>query len=150
MGRTRTAGATPPSAGRAQRDRFATYFPRVFAYVHSSTGDDARSREIVIEAFAIVFGSGDLLSDEEFPMVLFSATRDLCERFRDNSDDVRAALTDAEREVLALLFDAQLTRGQVGDILQIREDTVASTLVEGLKKIRQVFSSDMNPSLQDL
>ena len=150
MGQTRTAGATPPSAGRVQRDRFATYFPRLFAYVHSSTGSDARSREIVIEAFARVFGSGEFLSDEKFPISLFSVTRDLCEKFRDNSDDARGALTEAEREVLALLFDAQLTRGQVGDLLQIREDIVASTLVQGLKKIKSFVSGESNPALQQL
>lgn len=150
MGRTQTAGATLPGAERAQRDRFAKYFPRAFAYAHSSTGSDARSREIVIEAFASVFSEGDVLSDEEFPIALFNRMRGLCEKFSDDSDDVRGVLTDGEREVLALLFDAQLTRLQVGGVLQIREDTVASTLVQGLKKIRQVFSSDMNPSLQDL
>ena len=149
MGRTRTVGATAPSGERAQRERFATYFPRVFAYVHSSIRDDTRSREIVIEAFARVFGR-DLLSDEDFPMALFSVTRDLCEEFRGNLDHARGVLTGPEREVLALLFDAQLTKGQVGDLLQIREDTVTSTLVHGLKKIKRVVSRELSASLLQL
>ncbi len=150
MGRTRTVGATPLSGERAQRERFATYFPRVFAYVHSSIRDDTRSKEIVSEAFARVFGRGDLLSDEDFPIALFSVTRDLCEEFRGNFDNARGILTGPEREVLALLFDGQLTKGQVGDLLQIREDTVASTLVHGLKKIRRVVSRELSPSLLQL
>ena len=150
MGRTQTAGATSPRGERLQRDRFATYFPRVFAYVRSSITDDARSKEIVIEAFASVFASSDHLSDEEFPILLFRVTRDLCEKSGGSSDDARGALTDVEREVLALLFDAQLTRGQVGDLLQVGEDIVASTLVDGLKKIKGVVSLEPRPLLQQL
>ena len=146
----RSAAATSPRQERAQRDRFGTYFPRVFAYVRSSISEDARSRDIVIEAFASVFSRGGRLSDEDFPIVLFSVTKDLCEKSRDNMDGVRGVLTDPEREVLALMFDAQLTSGQVGDVLQIREDSVASTLVDGLRKIKAAVLREPSPSLQQL
>ncbi|MFQ5471476.1 MAG: RNA polymerase sigma factor [Dehalococcoidia bacterium] len=134
----------------AQRRRFATYFPRVFAYVHSWTGDDERCREIVVEAFARVFNRGAILSDEDFPVALFSVVRDLCEGSRRCSEESQGGLSASEREVLALLFDAQLTRGQVGSLLQIGEDTVVSTLVRGLRRLKSAVGREPSRSLQQL
>jgi DNA-directed RNA polymerase specialized sigma24 family protein len=134
----------------AQRERFATYFPSVFAYVHSWAGDDERCREIVVEAFARVFNRRALLNDEDFPVALFSVVRDLCEGWRSSSRASSGGLSAPEREVLALLFDAQLTRGQVGSLLQIQEDTVASMLVRALRKLKGVVTSSPSHSLQQL
>lgn len=149
MGRISTAPESPSMADPAKRERFAAYFPRVFAYVHCWAGDDERCREIVIEAFARVFNRG-ALSDEDFPVALFSVVRDLCEGSRSSSSVASGVLSSPEREVLALMFDAQLTRGQVGSLLQINEDTVVSTLVRGLRKLKSVVTRDPRPSVQQL
>lgn len=137
-------------ADEVQRERFAKYFPKVFAYAHSWTSDEARSREIVIEAFARAFNRGMVMADEDFPIVLFGVTRDLCSGTRRGPDLSAEGLNDPEREVIALLFDAQLTRSQVGSLLKMPEETVVSTLVNGLRKLRRAVLAKAAPSLQRL
>jgi hypothetical protein len=43
--------------------------------------------------------------------------------------------------VISLLFDAQLDRAQIGVLLGIRDEVVATTLVRGLRKLRTSFAS---------
>ena len=150
MGRTSTTREPPSVTDSTQRERFAKHFPSVFAYVHAWAPDDERCREIVVEAFARVFNRGTLLNDEDFPVALFSVARDLCEGWRINSRVSNGGLSAPEREVLALLFDAQLTRGQVGRLLKLREDTVVSTLVRSLRKLKGVVTRSPSRSLQQL
>lgn len=133
-----------------QRRRFATYFPKVFAYAHSWTLDEDRSREVVIEAFARSFSRGINPDEEDFAVVLFSVTRDLCSGARSASGPTDGALTDPEREVLALLFDAQLTRRQVGSLLTMPEESVVTTLVNGLRKLKRVLPNASKASVQQL
>lgn len=133
-----------------KRARFAMYFPKVFAYAHSWTNDDARSREIVIEAFSRAFNRRSELADEDFPVVLFGVTRDLRAGTRKGTDTVNGGLSDPEREVIALLFDAQLTKMQVGSLLKMPEESVVSTLVNGLRKLKRAVARDDKPSLQQL
>ncbi|MCH8814051.1 MAG: hypothetical protein IH957_02990 [Chloroflexi bacterium] len=133
-----------------QRDRFAAYFPRVFAYVHRWADDDERCREIVTGAFARVFNRGAILSDKDFAVALFSVARELCEESGKSSPKANGGLSAPESEVLALMFDAQLTRGQVGSLLQVHEDTVVSALVRGLRKLKGVVTHDSSPLLQQL
>jgi DNA-directed RNA polymerase specialized sigma24 family protein len=130
-----------------QKKRFATYFPKVFAYAHSWTGDDARSREIVIEAFARAFGRGAVFGEEDFTVVLFTVTRDLCAGARRSSRPPAGGLSDPEREVLALLFDAQLTRDEVGRLLRMPEEAVVSTLIGGLRKLKTVVKNGVSAPL---
>lgn len=143
-------GADVGTAGEACQRRFAKYFPKVFAYAHSWTLDEERSREIVIEAFARVFSLGMDLDDDHFAVALFSVTRDLCSGARSTSGPADAGLSDPEREVLALLFDAQLTRHQVGSLLTMPEDSVVTTLVNGLRKLKAVLPAGSTVSLQQL
>lgn len=133
-----------------RQKRFATYFPKVFAYTHSWTNDEARSREIVIEAFARAFNRGAIIADEDFPVVLFGVTRDLCSGARRTADSLAVGLSDPERDVIALLFDAQLTKNQVGSLLKMPEETVLSTLVNGLQKMKRAVTPESKPSLQQL
>lgn len=147
---------TPPAdeiaevVDKASQRRFAMHFPKVFAYAHSWTLDEERSREIVMEAFARTFSRGRYPTDEDFAIVLFSVTRDLCSGVRTSSSQAEAGLSDPEREVLALLFDAQLSRQQVGSLLKMPEDSVAATLVRGLRKLKNSVRGGSKPSLQQL
>lgn len=137
-------------ADESQRVRFAEYFPKVFAYVQSRTRDESRSREIVVEAFARVFNRESQLPEEDFPIVLFSVTRDLCSGGRSIGGGDRRGLNDREREVISLLFDAHLTRGQVSDLLRMPDENVVSHLVSGLRKLKAAVTNGSRPSLQQL
>lgn len=154
MGRSekRTEADLDPvgSLGEARQSRFATYFPKVFAYAHSWTLDEARSRDIVIEAFARAFSRSTDPDEDDFAVVLFSVTRDLCCGIRSTTGPTDAGLTDPEREVLALLFDAQLTRHQVGSLLTMPEESVVTTLVNALRKLKRVLPKESSAPLQQL
>jgi DNA-directed RNA polymerase specialized sigma24 family protein len=144
IGRSEAAG----SAEEALRRRFVEYFPKVFAYIYSRTMDEERSREVVIEAFARAFSRRTTGNDDDFAVVLFSVTRDLCSGVRSTSRATDAGLNDPEREVLALLFDGQLTRGQVGSLLTMPEESVVTTLVNGLRKLKTAAASGSETPLQ--
>lgn len=131
-----------------QKARFAEHFPKLFAYVLSWTGDEKVSRDIVIEAFSRVFGRATPASDEDFAIALYGVTRDLCSGVRKSYAQGSNDLNDPEREVLALLFDAQLTRGQVSSLLKMPETKVAATLVNGLRKLKRVALEGSRPKLQ--
>lgn len=135
-------------AEEALRRSFADYFPKVFAYAYSRTMDEERSREIVIEAFARAFTRRSTGNDDDFAVVLFSVTRDLCSGVRSFSSASDAGLNDPEREVLALLFDAQLTHRQVGSLLTMPEESVVKTLINGLRKLRGAAASGSETPLQ--
>jgi DNA-directed RNA polymerase specialized sigma24 family protein len=144
-------GAGSDAAGsveEALRRRFAEFFPKVFAYVYSRTMEEERSREVVIEAFARAFSRRATGSDDDFAVVLLSVTRDLCSGVRSTSRATDAALNDPEREVLALLFDAQLTRRQVGSLLTMPEESVVTTLVNGLRKLKAAAAPGSETPLQ--
>ncbi len=134
----RRTGSDNPQEGpehAAKRQRFEQYFPRVFAYVSSCTGDDSVSRQIAAEAFIRTFAFRRDLNDEDFPVLLFATARDLCHNAssRSGADD---GLSGRERDVVSLLFDAQLTRSQVSVLLGLRSEVVASTLIRALKRLR--------------
>ncbi len=132
-----------PKAGarrEVQSERFAAYFPRVFAYACAATGDDEAARDVVVSAFSDAFSRADT-REAEFEIDLFRTARAICQsgeyRVRRHND----GLTPREREVLSLLFDAQLDRAQIGVLLGIKEEVVATTLVRGLRKLRTAFAS---------
>src|SRR5688572_20206254 len=107
------------------KERFAVYFPRLFAYVYGATGDEEAARELSVASFSDVFSLPDI-DESEFPLHLFRIARALSRR-----PDVRArrpldGLTSREHDVVSLVFDAQLDRGQIGQLLGLRPDTVAS------------------------
>lgn len=151
MGQSRATEANQQGisfADGAQKERFAEHFPKVFAYALSWTGDEEHSREIVIEAFARVFSRGTPAHPEDFTVALYGTTRDLCSGARKVSKQAEGGLNDPEREVLALLFDAQLSRGQVSSLLKMPEDTVVTTLVNGLRKLKRAATSGARPAVQ--
>jgi DNA-directed RNA polymerase specialized sigma24 family protein len=118
------------------RERFATYFSRLFAYVYGTTGSEETARELTIAAFSDVFSLPDM-EEGEFALHLFRIARALSRR-----PDVRArrpedGLTSREHDVVSLVFDAQLDRGQIGQLLGLRPETVASMLMRGLRKLRE-------------
>jgi len=128
--------ADSPVPADVRRGRFGAYFPRLFAYVRCCLDDDKRTREIVIEAFAAALGSFPEASDEEFPVVLFGHARNLCQSYSSSGRFTDDGLNSAEREVISLLFDGQLSRGQIGSLLRMKEESVASSLKRGLGKLR--------------
>jgi len=144
----RAAAETAGLADETLRRRFVEYFPRVFAYAYSWTMDEEKSREVVIEAFARSLSRRAAKNEDDFAVVLFSATRDLCSGVRSISGQTNPWLSDPEREVLALLFDAQLTRQQVGSLLTVPEESVVTMLVNGLRKLTNVTATGPETPLQ--
>lgn len=131
----------PKVGGRreVQSERFGTYFPRLFAYCCAATGDDEAARDVAVSAFSEAFARPDVREDE-FELDLFRTARAICQsgeyRVRRHND----GLSPRERDVISLLFDAQLSRLQIGTLLGIRQEAVGSTLVRGLRKLRASFA----------
>ena len=139
---TRPTGEGPGAGARREvhSERFAAYFPRLFAYACAATGDDGAAQDVVVSAFSEAFSRADT-REEEFEIDLFRTARAICQsgeyRVRRHND----GLTPREREVISLLFDAQLDRVQIGVVLGIRDEVVATTLVRGLRKLRTSLAS---------
>lgn len=125
----------PPASEQAMQERFGVHFPRLFAYARSCVDDDGVANEIVVEAFCRAFARCPELPDGEFRLVLFGLARDLCHSAagKTREDD---PLSPRQREVLSLLFDAQLSRSEIGRLLKVKEEKVTSAVVQGLKKLR--------------
>lgn len=120
-----------------RRARFGKYFPRLFAYAHSLVGDDATAKAIVIDSFTEAFDSPAVFGDEEFLFAIFSHARDLC---RGSSATPADRLSQREREVIALMFDAQLSRRQIGLLTKMKEDAVNGALLKGIRKLRETMT----------
>ena len=115
--------------------RFGAFFPRVFACAHSLTGDDTTAREIVIEAFSEAFANPAKLSDDDFAILLFSSVRDLC-RSAQTTRGVNGGLNSRERELLAFVFDARLTRDEIRRLVDTTEQALSSILLGALRKLQ--------------
>ena len=129
----------------SRRKRFGAYFPRLFAYAQANMGDEAAARGVVIEAFAAVFARQPVLDEDSFRIALFGVARDLCQA-APAARPVDSCLTSRERDVVSLLFDAQLTRGEVGSLIGAPEESVTGDLVRALKKLREVLGPATIPS----
>ena len=116
-------------------ERFGAYFPRLFAYVRSWTGDDAAASDITVEAFCRAFGR-PAASPAEFRCSLFGAASQLCRRLRPTATH-GDGLSRQERDVLSLLFDARLTRDEVSALLSADCGSISSALIRGLAKLRK-------------
>lgn len=125
-----------PAEGQGHRQRFGQYFPRLFAYVRPWVGSDAQARDIAVDTFARAFSHPGEMSDPEFAIVLFGLAREACHGRRQAAQRPGSGLTAREREVLGLVFDAQLGREEVARLLRIEERDVVGALVQGLKKLR--------------
>jgi len=132
-------------ADETRRDRFGAYFPRVFAYVQHNTGDEAVTRDLVAEAFTRVFSMSAEPKEAEYRLALFRAARELCEGAHAPAA-AEECLTPRERDIISLLFDAQLNRGEVASILEMEEQAVTSELVRALKKLRAGIGASTVPS----
>lgn len=136
------AGDGPRAGARreVQSERFGKYFPRLFAYSCAATGDDEAARDVAVTAFSEAFARPDVREDD-FELDLFRTARAICQsgeyRMRRHND----GLSPRERDVISLLFDAQLNRVQISALLGMQQEAVASTLVRGLRKLRASFAT---------
>jgi DNA-directed RNA polymerase specialized sigma24 family protein len=139
---SRSTGEGPKAGARreVQSERFAAYFPRLFAYACAATSDDEAAREVVVSAFSDAFSRADIREDE-FEIDLFRTARAICQSSEYRARRHNDGLTPREREVISLLFDAQLDRAQIGLLLGVRDEVVATALVRGLRKLRTSFAS---------
>ncbi len=118
------------------RERYNAYFPRLFAYVHSCVGGDIPTQDIIVQAFSRAFCRAGSSDEDRFRIVLFRTARRLCRpALKDCRSDDSDSLNPREREVLSLVFDAGLTRDQIARLFRIRETTVNSALMTGLRKL---------------
>jgi len=123
-------------------ERFSAYFPRLFAYVRSCVGGDVPAQDIVIEAFSRAFSKAGGAGEENFRTVLFKEARHLCRPALRRDGSARDnPLNPREREVISLVFDAALTCEQIAQMFRIRETTVSSVLLTGLRKLKEQTSS---------
>ena len=130
MGQITAINSGSPEISVAQRRRFARYFPGVFAYVRAMSNDYATGVEKVVSAFEIALSESHD-DEEDFAFSLFTSARRLCGAVGTTPDT-------CEREVLSLTFDAQLTREQVADLLELPVDVVVSTLLSGLRRLESL------------
>ncbi|MCH7809909.1 MAG: hypothetical protein IH863_04945 [Chloroflexi bacterium] len=112
----------------AHRQRFARYFPGLFAYVRAMSNGYASGVDKVVSAFEIAL-SETHADEDAFVLSLFTNARKLCGVDSTTHDT-------SEREVLSLTFDAHLTREQVSVLLQLPVGTVVSTLLSGLRRLQ--------------
>ena len=128
-------GATRPAIDIIEKARFGTYFPRAFACAYSLTGDEAAARDVVSEAFSHALAHSKDLSEEEFVVELFSTTRDLVRATRAVGSR-SGNLTGRERELLAFMFDARLTREEIRRLMRTTERALSAALLGALRKLR--------------
>jgi DNA-directed RNA polymerase specialized sigma24 family protein len=122
-------------------ERFSAYFPRLFAYVRSCVGGDMPAQDIAVEAFTRAFSKAAGAGEEDFRAVLFRTARRLCRPALRHDGSARDdPLSPREREVISLVFDAGLTREQIARMFRIRETTVSSVLLTGLRKLKEQTS----------
>jgi DNA-directed RNA polymerase specialized sigma24 family protein len=136
MGQNTTLHDTTETAGNSRR-RFTRYFPRLFAYLRAMTGNESTARDAAASAFEATLA--EAADDEnEFTTALFAAGRVLCPAAGVAGD----GLSDMEREVISLTFDAQLTRAQVAELLGTDADAVVKALLSGLRRLRDESAAD--------
>ena len=137
---------SPDGDGR-RKERFGAYFPRLFAYVRPWVGTDARARDVVVEVFARAFAYPEPMEDGEFAFVLFGLAREACAGDTEGGQKHDGGLTGREREVMGLIFDAQMPQCDVARLLGVDERAVGAILVHGLRKLRASMASTQALSL---
>ena len=128
MGQITAINGSVSEISVAHRQRFARYFPGLFAYVRAMSNGYASGVDKVVSAFEIAL-SETHADEDSFVLSLFTNARQLCGVDSTTHDT-------SEREVLSLTFDAHLTREQVSDLLQLPVGTVVSTLLSGLRRLQ--------------
>jgi len=143
--RKQHAEATRPADLGTVNERYNTYFPRLFAYVRCCVGGEMPAQDIVIQAFSRAFSRAfshpDSADEDCFHTVLFRTARRLCRpALKQPPIDRDDPLNRREREILSLVFDAGLTREQIARLFRIRESTVGTLLMTGLRKLKEQTS----------
>lgn len=136
-----------PDVDGRRKERFGRYFPRLFAYVRPWVGTDAQARDVVVEVFARAFAYPEPIEDSDFAFVLFGLAREACAGATESGQKRDGGLTGREREVMGLIFDAQMPRCDVARLLGMDERAVGATLVHGLRKLRASMASTQALSL---
>ncbi len=127
-----------------QQSRFEAYFPRVFAYALCAAGDEDTARAITINAFSEAFLLPDMREDE-FEMEIFRIARQVARSSSRAPVRQSDGLTGRERDVISLVFDAQLHRDQVGSLLSLRPETVLGIMLKGLRKLQDPLPASAAP-----
>jgi len=123
-----------PAQAQDQRELYNAYFPRLFAFVHSCVREADRATQIIVDSFFDAFASAPP-DEDSFRLMLFRAARGRCWPSLRRAK-ARDTLTAREREVVALTFDARLSRAEIGALCRIRDSAVANHLMKGLSKLR--------------
>ena len=147
LGAVTKDGAARPDSGSGEKARFGTYFPRVFACAYSLTGDEAAAKDVVAEAFSHVLAHSKDLSEEEFVVQLFSTARDLARAAR-AAISTNGNLTGRERELLAFIFDAQLTHEEIRRLMRTTERALSAALLRALRKLQSGMAPSAATSLR--
>jgi len=122
---------------KPQARRFAVCFPRLYAYLLAIIEDETRARDVATAAFAETMALGPT-TEQEFVIELFRAASKLsAPHVRVHANSV-PRLTLPEREVISLVFDAQLSSEQIALVIGISRSGVADALLEGLRKLQAV------------
>ncbi|HUF53899.1 MAG TPA: hypothetical protein VMR52_09030 [Dehalococcoidia bacterium] len=128
-----------------RQERFSRHFPRLFAYLYAVTGDQELACEATFGSFSTVLNA-EFLEEPHFTLALFQAARKLTPKRWSAAD----GLDSNEREVLSLLFDAQLSRAEVAQLLTIDEQSLLRTVLGGLRKLRAASAVAAPGRLQTL
>jgi DNA-directed RNA polymerase specialized sigma24 family protein len=144
------AGAVTPPPDRVNR-RFDEHFPRLFAYLRTCVGGEIPAQDIAVKAFSQAFRqTSESTGDDEFRTVLYRAARRMSRpalRDKHSHDD---ALTTREREIISLVFDAGLSRGQIAYMFHFRESTISTLLMSGLRKLKAETSPAMTAAYMNV
>jgi DNA-directed RNA polymerase specialized sigma24 family protein len=142
---SRTNNDKPRTGARhdIRERRFQAYFPRLFAYLCTTCGDEEAARELAVHTFTEAFSFPDM-REQEFEVQLFRLGRALSQRPGMRRARRADGLTAREHEIVSLIFDAQMERPVIAQVLGVTEASVSSSLVAGLRKMQT--SSDALPS----
>lgn len=131
--------------------RFDEHFPRLFAYLRTCVGGEIPAQDMAVKAFSQAFNqTSESTGDDEFRTVLYRAARRMCRPALRNNKPQDDSLTTREREIISLVFDAGLSRGQIAYMFHFRESTISSLLMSGLRKLKEETSPAMTAAYMNV
>ena len=139
----------------------------MFAYIYGRTRDTRATEDLASEAFERAFAGAYPPDEEAFAIRLFTTARDLLvSHLRAQSrtgapqpqDEIEEAVlksTDLarilghlrqfpqrEQDIIALKFDAELTNGQIAQVVGLSEGKVGVILYRTLRKLRKALERE--------